>query len=227
MHSFGLTERWLVLAEFPLRGQPDQHPAPRPALHRELPLEARARHAVHADRPRHRRGDRAVRDRRVLLLPPRERLRGERVGGGRRLHVRGRADHRGPLSRPAPGGQAGRRAELRRFRIDLSSRRQVATRAARPRGSSCRGSTTAATTSVPTATSGASARRPAGSTGSSRSTSTSGATIEWREHGLLARASPCSSPRPTRRPRTTACCSRWSSTRARAARSCWCSTRPT
>ena len=56
MHSFGLTERWLVLAEFPFVVNPLSLALSRPALHRELPLEARAGHALHADRPRHRRG---------------------------------------------------------------------------------------------------------------------------------------------------------------------------
>ena len=56
MHSFGLTERWLVLAEFPFVVNPLAIALQRPALHRELPLEARARHPVHAVRPRHRRG---------------------------------------------------------------------------------------------------------------------------------------------------------------------------
>ena len=51
MHSFGLTERWLVLAEFPVRRQPAAPRVQRPPLHRELPLEARARHPVHAARP--------------------------------------------------------------------------------------------------------------------------------------------------------------------------------
>ena len=51
MHSFGLTERWLVLAEFPVRRQPAAPRVQRPPLHRELPLEAGTRHAVHAARP--------------------------------------------------------------------------------------------------------------------------------------------------------------------------------
>ena len=51
MHSFGLTERWIVLAEFPFVVNPLSLALVRPALHRELPLEARARHALHADRP--------------------------------------------------------------------------------------------------------------------------------------------------------------------------------
>ena len=44
----------------PARRQPAGARAVRPALHRELPLEARAGHALHADRPRQRRGGRAA-----------------------------------------------------------------------------------------------------------------------------------------------------------------------
>ncbi len=51
MHSFGLTERWLVLAEFPFVVNPLDAGAVGAPVHRELPLEARARHALHADRP--------------------------------------------------------------------------------------------------------------------------------------------------------------------------------
>ena len=51
MHSFGLTERWIVLAEFPFVVNPPAAGALRPPLHRELPLEAGPRHPVHADRP--------------------------------------------------------------------------------------------------------------------------------------------------------------------------------
>ncbi len=64
------------------------------------------------DRQR-RRGARAVRDRGVLRLPPRQRLRGRRRDGRRRhLHVRRRRDRREPLPRQPPR----RRARSRRRR---------------------------------------------------------------------------------------------------------------
>ena len=74
MHSFGLTERWLVLAEFPLVVNPISIPlSGRPYIenYRWKP-ELGTRFTL--DRPRDRRGDRPLRDRPVLLLPPRQRL---------------------------------------------------------------------------------------------------------------------------------------------------------
>ena len=100
----------------PLRRQPARAGALGPALHRELPLEAGARHALHPDRPGERRGERPVRDGAVLRLPPRQRLRGRgRRGRRRHLHLRRRRDRREPLPRQPPqrrgdaGADAGRR----------------------------------------------------------------------------------------------------------------------
>ena len=58
----------------PAGREPGQHSPLGPPLHRELPVEARAGNPIHPDRPEHRRGDRSVRDRRLLLLPPRQRV---------------------------------------------------------------------------------------------------------------------------------------------------------
>ena len=56
MHSFGLSERFLVLAEFPFVVNPLDARAGAAAVHRELPLEARAGHPLHAVRSLQRRG---------------------------------------------------------------------------------------------------------------------------------------------------------------------------
>ena len=84
MHSFGLTERWLVLAEFPFVVNPLRARVQRPPLHRELPLEARARHAL----PLCSTGESGRRvgpfeTDALLRLPPRQRLRGRRRRRGR------------------------------------------------------------------------------------------------------------------------------------------------
>ncbi len=118
MHSFGLTERWIVLAEFPYVVNPRVAGALRPPLHRELPLEAGPRHPVHADRPQRRRGARAVRGRGVLRLPPRQRLRGRgRDGGRRHQHVRRRRDRPEPLLGNLRNGAAIPPPALSRFTI--------------------------------------------------------------------------------------------------------------
>ena len=86
MHSFGLTERWLVLAEFPFvvnplrlafSGRPYiENYRWKPELGTRFTLLDRATGEATW----------AVRDRRVLRLPPRQRLRGGRRG--RRRHLR-------------------------------------------------------------------------------------------------------------------------------------------
>ncbi len=77
LHALVRADRALVRARrVPLCRQPAGAGALRTPLHRELPLEARARHALHARRPRHRQGERRLSDRRLLRLPPRQRLRG-------------------------------------------------------------------------------------------------------------------------------------------------------
>ena len=163
MHSFGLTERWIVLAEFPFVVNPLRLALQRPALHRELPLEARARDAVHADRPRDRRGaaarsttdacfgfhhvnayedgDEVVVD--ICVFADAgivEDLYLERLRAGK------------PVAEP----------ELRRFRIGPATGTVDAASGSPRTASSCRGSTTAAATSAPTATSGASASAATG-----------------------------------------------------------------
>ena len=84
MHAFGMSGRHLILAEYPLRVNPlkiafsgkpfIQNYVWRPEEGATLP----------GDRPRDRRAARDLRDRRVLLLPPRERVRAR---GGRELVV--------------------------------------------------------------------------------------------------------------------------------------------
>ena len=75
MHSFGLTERWLVLAEFPFVVNPMRSRSRgRPYIENyEWKPERGTRFTLSTAR---RRGDRPVRDRRLLRLPPRQRLRG-------------------------------------------------------------------------------------------------------------------------------------------------------
>ena len=124
MHSFGLTERWLVLAEFPYVVNPLQPRAQRPPVHRELPLEARARHPLH---PRRRataaKTISALRHRPVLRLPPHQRLRARRRGRRRPVRVRGRPDRPGPLPRqPALAARPSRRRCRRAFVLSLGDR---------------------------------------------------------------------------------------------------------
>ena len=112
MHSFGLTERWIVLAEFPFVVNPLRLATSRPPLHRELPLEARARHPLHADRPRRRarRSGPFETDACFGFHHVNAYEDARRRGRRRHLHVPGRRDRRGPLPRPAARRQAGRRS---------------------------------------------------------------------------------------------------------------------
>ena len=87
LHALLRAHRALARARrVPLRRQPAGAGAVRTPVHRELPLEARARHALHARGSRHRQGDHGLPDRCLLRLPPRQRLRGRRRG--RRRPVR-------------------------------------------------------------------------------------------------------------------------------------------
>jgi Retinal pigment epithelial membrane protein len=83
MHSFGLTERWIVLAEFPFVVSPlSLVLSDRPYIEK-LPLEARPRDEADAAGPRDRLRLRPLRDRSILLLSPRQCRRGGRLGGRR------------------------------------------------------------------------------------------------------------------------------------------------
>ena len=88
LHALLRAHRALARARrVPVRGQSAAARVQRPALHRELPLEARAGDAVPSLRPRDRGERRPVRDRGAVRLPPRQLLRGGRRGRGRHLHV--------------------------------------------------------------------------------------------------------------------------------------------
>ena len=187
MHSFGLSERWIVLAEFPYVVNP-------------LRLAFSGRPYIENYRWKPELGTR------FTLI---DRATGEAVGpfetdpffgfhhvnayeDGDEVVVdicvfEDAADRRGPLPRAAACRQAGRRARAaplpdparRRCRSPMSAWSRTA--------STCRGSTTAAATSVPTATSGASASTTAaGSAGSSRPTSRRRETKSWSEPGCFA-----------------------------------------
>ncbi len=181
MHSFGLTERWLVLAEFPFVVNPIS-----------VPLSGRPYIENYRWKPEL--------GTRITLV---DRRTGEATGPFETdpffcFHHANAYEENGSVVVDActyadaqivedlyldrlREGKPAARAELRRFRID--SARERSPMSSSPRASSCLGSTTAATTSGPTAMSGASTRSRAGSTGSSRPTSTSGSTTEWAEDG--------------------------------------------
>ena len=159
MHSFAMTERYLVLVELPARRQPAAARPRRPAVHRELPLEAGARHPLPGLRPRQRRAGPDLRGRCLLLLPPHQRLR-TRVGDRDRHGLLRRClDRRLALPRPRPHRPADRhRARPRRFATGshpIPTRFAAKSSATPP--SSCRRSTTASATDAPIATSTGSA----------------------------------------------------------------------
>ena len=215
MHSFGLTERWLVLAEFPFvvnplrsrsraaptsrttAGSPSWAPASRWSTARTGEVDGR------------------VRDRRLLRLPPRQRLRGRRTrSSSTSAPSRTPSIDRGPLPRAAA-----RRAspssdrELTRFRL-----RPWPTHG-QPRAPG-RGRDRAAADQLrppqraplPLRVGQSARRQAAGSSGSSRSTSATAPRCPGREPRLLSRRAGVR--RRARRPRarTTACCSRSCST---------------
>ena len=79
MHSFAMTERYLVLTEFPARRRSAAADVGGRAVHPQLSLAARARPALSRVRQGQRRPRRFAHGRRRLRLPPRQRFRG-RVG---------------------------------------------------------------------------------------------------------------------------------------------------
>ena len=106
MHSFGLTERWLVLAEFPLVVNPLALAlSGRPYIENYSwkPEPARASRSSTA-RPARRTG--GFQHRRLLRLPPRQRLRAGRRGGRRPVRLPRRGRDRGPLPRAPASRQA-------------------------------------------------------------------------------------------------------------------------
>ena len=152
-----------------------------------------------------------------------ERLRGGRRGRGRRLHLRRRADHRGPLPRAPARGQAGRPGRA----APLPDRHRLAEGEPRAAG---RGARAAADQLRPPQRAPLplrlGRRRGVGLARPDRQGRHRGARepIAWSEDGCspgepVFVAAPGLEP-----PRTRACCSRSSSTRARAARSCSSST---
>ncbi len=225
MHSFGLTERLIVLAEFPYVVNPLRLAASgRPYIenYRWKP-ELGTRFTLH--RPGDRRGQRTVRDRRLLRLSPRQRLRGRRRGRRRHLRLRRRRDRRGPLSRAAAGGQAGRRARAAPLPDPARRRCRLASSAWSQTASTCRESTTGAVTSAISIRLGGRGRRLRdGWRESSRPTSSAARPRAGRSPGCFAGepvfvAAPGGGGGGRR-----ACCSRSSSTPNAAGRSCSCST---
>ncbi len=152
MHSFGLTERYVILTESPFVVDPlkiitDWEPFIR--NFRWKPSRGTTFFVV--DRRSGRRH--AARDRSALHLPPRERLRAQRQDQPRPVRLRRPGRDRRAVPRAAPGPRAprpaGRAAALR-------ARPRPRARADAPRSrrsrSSCRASTTDAPTRAPTAT---------------------------------------------------------------------------
>ena len=89
MHAFGMSERYLILAEYPLRVNPLKLAfSGKPFIENYTLARGRA-HALPRLRPRDRRAARHLRDGRLLLLPPRERLRARRRARDRPVRVRG------------------------------------------------------------------------------------------------------------------------------------------
>ena len=162
---------------------------------------------------------RPLRNRCLLRVSSRQRLRARRRGRGRRVRLRRRRDRRATSTWSAAGrepiAQARRcgASESRSKRATVDER----TRSSTTGGSSCRGSTTGAATSGPTATCGESAMGArVGSTRSSSIDLESRTTKTWSEDGCYpGRAGVRRRPRRGRA-RTRASCSRLSSTRARA-----------
>ena len=146
----------------PARRQPGAARPQRPAVHRELPLEAGARDPVPGLRPRQRRAGPDLRGGCLLLLPPHQRLR-TRVGDrDRHGLLRGCLDRRLALPRPRPHRPADRLGA--RPRRSATGSHPIPTRSeakssATPR-SSCRRSTTASATDAPTGSSTGSAPTP-------------------------------------------------------------------
>ena len=160
MHSFGLTRALARAGRVPVRRQPDAaRLRGRPYIENYRWKPERGTRFTLFDRATGEPG-RPVRDRRVVLLPPRQRLR-RRGRAGRRstCSVRGRVDDRRPLPRAAARGRKPRVAEptIERLTVRPGAARPGASSARRSSSpaSSSAGSTTAAATSAPTATPGA------------------------------------------------------------------------
>ena len=121
MHAFGMSERYLILAEYPLRVNPLEIAAHGQAVHPELQAGGPSSGTrFQRLRPRHRRAARQLRDRRVLQLPPRQRVRPRRRAGGRPVRLRGRrrSSTRSTSTTRVPAGTLPP-VELRRYTIDL------------------------------------------------------------------------------------------------------------
>ena len=169
MHSFGLTERWLVLAEFPFVVNPISIPiSGRPYIenYRWKPELGTKNHTgrpeIAARRPA------PLRPTRSSASTTRTRTRRTVRSSSTPAPTPTRRSSRtsistacGRASRPTAPSCAASGSISTRRRSPMSSS---------PRASSCPASTTAATASGPIATSGASTRSRAGSTGSSRRT---------------------------------------------------------
>ena len=223
MHSFGLTERWLVLAEFPfvvnplalaLSGRPYiENYRWKPELGTRFTLFDRATGEARG-------GFRPSRASPFTTsTPTRTAMRWSSTCAPSPTPASSRTSTSSGCAPASPSP----RAELTRFRLDL------------PTGSVARERLVDEDLELPRINYarcnerpyryawGAGDGRAAGSSGSSRSTSSDGATLRGpspaatRRAGVRRRA-------PTPRARTTACCCRWCSTRTAAARSCSCST---
>ena len=99
MHAFGMSERYLILAEYPLRVNPLKLAFSGRPFIENYSWRRRRADPLPGLRPRDRRAARHLRDGRVLLLPPRERVRARRRARDRPVRVRGLEHHRLALPR--------------------------------------------------------------------------------------------------------------------------------
>ena len=185
MHSFGLTERWLVLAEFPFVVNPPRLAfSGRPYIenYRWKPELGTRFHLFDRATGKSRR---PVRGRGALRLPSRQLLRGGRRGGGRHLHLLGPGDRRGPLSGEAPGRQADRSGASGAL-PHLARGGNGERRAADRRGHRAAADQLRQVQRAPLPLCvGRRAPRAAGSTGSSRPTWSSARSTTWSEEGCF------------------------------------------
>ena len=224
VHALVRAQRALARAgRVPVRGQPAAAGVQRPPVHRELPLEARARHALHAPGPVHRRGARArspptPASAFTTSTPTRTATRWSSTSASsttRRSWRTSTSNACAPASR-SPGRSCGgsgstpsagtvelRAPQRRRDRAAADQLRPLQ-RAPLPLRLGRRG--------------GAS---PAGWRPSSRSTSSAARRPSGRSPAA-SRASPCSSPSPTRATRTTGVLLSIVLDADRGTRSCWC-----
>ena len=169
MHSFGLTERWFVLAEFPFVVNPLRLALSGRPYIENYRWKPELRHAIHADRPRDRRRAAAPFEAEPgspSTTSTRSSDDGDVVADICVYADAGVIDDL-YLDRLRAGRAGCARAALRRFRISPGSRHGRASSDLAEPTSSWRGSTTGAATSARTATRGATARpRAAGSSGS-------------------------------------------------------------